>query len=311
MNNAQAKQFTNAQIDSCILLLKEKYANLKGYKEQTGQSVKTWQDAANKELDNLKQATQTEEVEVETFDDMPLSLTESLKGYDSTIKAFKAGTVSRETVNTSLQAGLLKLADSGNKDFSLLTSILWLMYTEKGWKHDYVTAKKYIEAVTPFIVLARTKDVVVTSETAQDSMGTGGQSKTKKELVIRLSRKKGYMWRKRPPAYWDSLRSFKQNGKDNRSLNDPSADAKKAAASIERALGKSLEAELSATKRIELAADLLGTEETSNLASHLHNAQHNFEEIQKLKSELSELETSESEDVSSYKRIARRLSQLL
>jgi len=309
--NTAKTDFTSAQIESCTLLLKEEYKTLKGYKDLTGQPAKSWQDAAKFELAALQNATAEADPEaVETFADMPLKLAESLKSYASTVQAFKDGTVNRETVNDSLQSGILRLQDSGNKDFSLIQSILWLMYTSKGWRHDFDAAKKYLEATTPFIVRVQKKDVVATDATAQEAIGTAGDSGGKKELVVLLKRKKGYMWRKRPPAYWDSLRSFKQNGKDNRKFNDPEADAKKAASSIEKALDKSSEAALDASKRVELAANLLMSEEkTEGLASMLNAIQLNFEAVQALKSQAKDALASEAPEVNQLKKILSELVQ--
>lgn len=288
-NTAKKPEFTPAQIESCTILLKEQFSTLKGYKDATGQPAKSWLDAAQFELNNIKKGKVTDTEETETFSDMPLSLANSLKNYASTIKAFQDGTVNRETVNSTLQKGLLNLQDSGNKDFSLITSILWLMYTTKGWRHDFDVSKKYIEATTPFIIRVTKKDVG-NGKTENEAL-TGGGMTGHKELVIRLIRKKGSMYRNRPPHYWDSLRSFKQNGRNNSKFHDPAADAKKASTSIEKAVQKSSEADLSGTKRIELAADLLSAEQdTEAMATMLHNFQHKREEYAALVQDLKAME---------------------
>jgi len=290
MENTANREFSEAQVHSCVLLLKDEYKTLKDYKVQSGQSVKSWQDAATLELTSLAAAKQvTESEESESYTDMPLSLSESLKSYKSTVKAFKDGTANRETVNETLQSGILRLQDK--KDFSLIQSVLWLMYTSKGWRHDFDVAKKYLEATSPYIVAVQTKDVVNTSDTAQEAIGkAGGAGKPQKELVILLKKKKGFMWRQRPPAYWNSLRSFKKNGANNSKFNDPALASKKAADAIERTLLRSSEASLSASKRIELASDLLASEvETEGLARMLNSIQLNFEAIQSLKTEAHEV----------------------
>lgn len=194
-------QNTNTAIS--VESLRSEFATLADFNKAHSVTAKSWAQAqklakqeqeAAARMGILQNATETT-ADSEAYPE-PDSVKASLfEDYDKVVEALKSGVGSKEAINDVLQNALVKLAKSGNKDFTAIKSLLWLIASEPAWAAEFKQICTYIKAVTPFRVATKIKK------------GKLPCGKTEKQLQIQLITVAGNGWIKRPAKFWNKVQN--------------------------------------------------------------------------------------------------------